>query len=112
MLTNWPKGKLNKDKNYPLSLMKVEQLVKYNKMKTRADIVLYNLQGNPSVIVECKSPDIKITEDTFYQIAKYNSQLMVEYLILTNGMHHYCCKMDYQKNKINFLTEIPHFRYL
>ena len=98
---------LNKEKKYPLGLMGVEQMVKYNSLKTRADIVLYNIDGNPNIIVECKAPEVKITQDTFYQIAKYNSQLKVQYLIVTNGMKHYCCKMDYKTNEISFLEEIP-----
>ena len=98
---------LNKAKNYPLGLMGVEKMVKYNNLKTRADIVLYNTKGEAEIIVECKSPDVKITQDTFYQIAKYNSQLKVKYLIVTNGMKHYCCKMDYKTSEIKFLEEIP-----
>jgi len=98
---------LNKEKNYPLGLMGVEKMVKYNNLKTRADIVLYNIEGNPNIIVECKAPNVKITQDAFNQIAKYNSQLKVKYLIVTNGMKHFCCEMDYESNKITFLEEIP-----
>ena len=98
---------LNKEKNYPLGLIGVEQMVKYNSLKTRADIVLYNTEGKANIIVECKSPEVKITQDTFYQIAKYNSQLKVQYLIVTNGMKHYCCKMDYETNEITFFFFFP-----
>ena len=100
---------LNVEKNYPLGLMGVEKLVKYNDMRTRADIVLYTTQGRPNMIVECKAPKVKITQDTFNQIAKYNSQLRVQYLVVTNGMKHYCCGMKYDTNKIKFLEEIPRF---
>ena len=98
---------LNQEKDYPLGLMGVEQMVKYNRMQTRADIILYTADGKPNMIVECKAPNVKITQDTFYQIAKYNSKLKVEYLIVTNGMKHYCCKMEYDSNEIKFLEEIP-----
>ena len=98
---------LNKEKKYPLGLMGVEQMVKYNSLKTRADIVIYNLEGKPNVIVECKAPEVKINQDTFNQIAKYNSQLKVKYLIVTNGMKHFCCQMDYENNKITFLEDVP-----
>tara|TARA_X000000368_G_C22794706_1_gene607502 strand:+ start:34 stop:483 length:450 start_codon:yes stop_codon:yes gene_type:complete len=98
---------LNKEKKYPLGLMGLEQIVKYNSLKTRADIVIYNLEGKPNVIVECKAPEVKITQDTFNQIAKYNSQLKVKYLIVTNGMKHFCCQMDYENNKITFLWDVP-----
>ena len=100
---------LNKEKKYPLGLMGVEQMVKYNSLKTRADIVMYDTEGKANIIVECKAPDVKITQDTFNQIAKYNSQLKVKYLLVTNGMNHYCCKMDYESNRITFLEEIPNY---
>ena len=98
---------LNKEKNYPLGLMGVEKMVKYNSQSTRADIVLYNNEGKQSMIVECKAPSVKITQEAFNQIAKYNFQLRVKYLVVTNGMQHYCCKMDYENNKITFLKEVP-----
>ena len=98
---------LNKEKNYPLGLMGVEQMVKYNAMQTRADIVLYTADGKPNVIVECKAPKVKITQDAFNQIAKYNFKLKVDFLVVTNGMQHFCCAMDYENNKITFLEEVP-----
>ena len=98
---------LNNEKNYPMGLMGVEKMVKYNALKTRADIVLYTTEGKAKMIVECKAPNVKITQDTFNQIAKYNSQLKVKYLVVTNGMKHYCCKMEYNTNEIKFLEEIP-----
>ena len=100
---------LNLEKNYPLGLMGVEKMVKYNGMQTRADIVLYTSEGKPNMIVECKAPKVKITQDAFNQIAKYNFKLRVDFLIVTNGMQHFCCAMDYENNKITFLEEIPHF---
>ena len=100
---------LNKDKNYPFGLMGVEKMVKYNSLKTRADIVIYNREGMPSVIVECKAPNVKITQDAFNQIAKYNYKLRVKYLVVTNGLQHFCCEMDYKNNKITFLEEIPEY---
>ena len=84
-------------------------MVKYNSMHTRADIVLYTIEGTPNMIVECKAPKMKITQDTFNQIAKYNSQLKVPFLVVTNGMEHFCCQMDYENNLISFLEDIPVF---
>ena len=98
---------LNKEKKYPFGLMGVEKMVKYNSLKTRADIVIYNREGMPSVIVECKAPNVKITQDAFNQIAKYNYKLRVKYLVVTNGLQHFCCEMDYENNKIAFLADIP-----
>ena len=100
---------LNTEKNYPMGLMGVEKMVKYNALKTRADIVLYTTEGKAKMIVECKAPNIKITQDTFNQIAKYNFKLKVEYLVVTNGMQHFCCRMNYENNSIIFLDDIPAF---
>ena len=100
---------LNNEKNYPMGLMGVEKMVKYNALKTRADIVLYTTEGKAKMIVECKAPNVKITQDTFNQIAKYNFKLKVDFLVVTNGMQHFCCKMKYDNNEINFLEEIPYF---
>jgi len=100
---------LNSEKKYPLGLMGIEQMVKYNEQSTRADIVLYTTEGNPNMIVECKAPRVKITQDAFNQIAKYNFKLRVDFLVVTNGMKHFCCAMDYENNKITFLEEIPSY---
>ena len=100
---------LNNEKNYPMGLMGVEKMVKYNALKTRADIVLYTTEGKAKMIVECKAPNVRITQDTFNQIAKYNFKLKVPFLVVTNGMQHFCCKMDYEKNINCFLEEVPAF---
>ena len=100
---------LHTTKNYPLGLISVEKMVKYNNLQTRADIVLYDRNGNPNIIVECKAPNIKITQSTFNQIAKYNFKLRVNFLIVTNGMTHYCCKMNYDNNSVDFLDDFPYF---
>jgi len=100
---------LNTEKKYPYGLMGVEKMVKYNNLQTRADIVLYNKEGKPNMIVECKAPYVKITQDSFNQIARYNLKLNALYLVVTNGMKHYCCKMDYEKNTNCFLEEIPEY---
>ena len=100
---------LNGDKNYPFGLMGVEKMIKYNTLRTRADIVLYNSEGIPNMIVECKAPNIKITQDTFDQIARYNLKLRVRHLVVTNGITHFCCEMDYLNSQIIFLSEIPVF---
>ena len=100
---------LNLEKKYPLGLMGVEKMVKYNEQSTRADIVLYTNQGKPNMIVECKAPNVKITQDAFDQIAKYNFKLRVDFLVVTNGIQHFCCAMDYENDKITFLKEVPDY---
>lgn len=101
---------LNQHRQYPLGLMGIEKMVKYNNLRTRADIVIYDREGTPIMLVECKSPKIKINQDVFLQIAKYNFKLKVKYLVVTNGLEHFCCLMDYKENKIDFLDYIPSFR--
>jgi len=100
---------LNSYKKYPFGLMGVEKMIKYNGLKTRADIVIYNTEGIAKMLVECKAPSVKITQDTFHQIAKYNFNLNVDTLLVTNGITHFCCAMRYDINKIDFLAEIPSF---
>lgn len=97
------------DKNYPKSLINVEKELKVNALKKRYDIVIYNSDGSILLLVECKAPEIKITQETFDQIARYNSQLDATYLMVTNGMAHYYCKMNLQEEKYTFLKDIPDF---
>ena len=96
-------------KNYPLGLMGVEKMIRYNNLKTRSDIVIYNKEGIPIMLVECKAPSVMINQDTFHQIAKYNFKLKVRYLVVTNGLEHYCCLMDYKRSKVEFLNDIPNY---
>ena len=100
---------LHQHRRYPLGLMGIEKMVKYNNLRTRADIVIYDREGTPIMLVECKSPKTKINQDVFLQIAKYNFKLQVKYLVVTNGLEHFCCLMDYKEKKIDFLDYIPSF---
>lgn len=75
---------------YPASLLAVEKQVKVNGLSQRADVVVYDREGKPWMIVECKAPSVEITQDTFYQAARYNLSLQVPYYLLTNGLQHYC----------------------
>ena len=100
---------LIQEKQFPKSLIAVEMGLKYNKMQKRGDVVVYNKSGNPMVIIECKSTKVKIAQDTFDQIARYNMVLKVQYLVVTNGFNHYCCTMDYEKKSYLFINEIPNY---
>lgn len=95
------------EKNYPVSLIALEKQLKINNRKKRTDILVFNTNGEPDIIVECKAPQIKITQDTFDQIARYNLKLKANYLIVTNGLEHYYCKMDFKNETYIFLKEIP-----
>jgi hypothetical protein len=98
------------EKGYPASLMAVEMGIDVLRTKKRCDIVLYNSSGNPTVIVECKAPSVKITQNAFDQIARYNLTLNTEFLIVTNGLQHYVCVMDHENKSYNFLREIPYYK--
>lgn len=96
-------------KGYPKSLMNNEVLVKLNGMHRRSDTVVYNKQLKPIVIIEYKAPHIKITQDVFDQICRYNFVLKVDYLIVSNGLQHFCCLIDYKNKSYSFLQDIPQY---
>jgi hypothetical protein len=97
------------DKKYPASLIGIEIGLKYNQLQKRADVLIYNKQGKPFLMIECKAPGIKMSQDTFHQIAAYNMAFKVNYLVVTNGLDHFCCKMDYETNSYEFLQMVPDF---
>ncbi|WP_378173120.1 type I restriction enzyme HsdR N-terminal domain-containing protein [Aquimarina sp. SS2-1] len=101
---------LIEDKKYPESLMNVEKLVKLNDTNKRYDIIIFNPDGSIFLIVECKAPTVKISQEVFDQIARYNLALDAEYLMITNGLDHYFCQMDYNKKRYTFLEDIPDYR--
>ncbi|MSP84718.1 MAG: type I restriction enzyme HsdR N-terminal domain-containing protein [Flavobacteriaceae bacterium] len=103
---------LLQDKKYPKSHINVEKLLKINDLNKRYDVVVYNPDGSIFILVECKAPEIKISQNTFDQIARYNMTLNAEYLMVTNGLNHYFCKMDYEKEKYDFLPELPEYQSL
>jgi len=95
------------EKGFPAGLIGVEQAFRINQLSKRCDIIIYANTGEPLLIVECKSFKTEITQKTFDQIARYNIRYEVKYLVVTNGMNHYCCMMDYEKNNYSFLDYIP-----
>ncbi len=97
---------------YPKGLIAVEAPLKYNSLQKRADAVIYNKAGSPLMIVECKSAHIEINQDTFSQAASYNFSFRTKYLVLTNGIMHYCCKLDFDNKNYQFLKEIPRYENL
>ena len=91
----------------PASLIAIEQGLVYNKRNKRSDVVVYNTTGNPVLIVECKAPEIKINQEVFHQVAAYNMTLKVGLLVVTNGMQHFCCRIDHELKTYAFLPDIP-----
>lgn len=97
------------NKGYTAALMANEVAITLNGMKRRCDTVVYDRQLRPRAIIEYKAPTVKITKEVFAQISRYNLILRVDYLIVSNGLQHYCCKMDYEKQSFTFLQEIPDY---
>lgn len=97
-------------KNYPASLLANEVKLQVGDKTLRADSVLYDKQLRPRMIVEYKAPTIKLTQKVFDQISVYNMMLKVDYLIVSNGMESYCCKMDYENRKYTFLQDVPDYK--
>ena len=97
------------EKNFPSSLIAVEAGLKYNQLQKRADVLVYDKSGSPFLLVECKASSVKISQDTFDQIARYNMTFKVKYLVVTNGLNHFCCMMDYTDNSYKFLETVPAF---
>ena len=96
-------------KGFPATLMANEVAITLNGMKKRCDTVVYDKALKPRVIVEYKAPTVKITKEVFAQISRYNLTLKVDYLIVSNGLQHYCCRMDYANSTYRFLQEIPEY---
>lgn len=97
------------EKKFPASLISVEAGLKYNQLQKRMDVLVYDKQGSPYLMIECKAPEVKITQDVFDQIARYNMVFKVKYLVVTNGIHHFCCIMDYEKQSYLYLEQVPVF---
>lgn len=89
--------------------MAVEMGLKYNTLQKRGDLVVHDRAGNPWLIVECKAPQVKITQEAFDQVARYNMTLKVKYVVVTNGLLHYCCSIDHEKKMYEFIHEVPEY---
>ena len=98
---------LAEEKGYPLSLMANEVQLTLNGMSRRCDTVVYDRTLTPRVIVEYKAPTMEITQKVFDQISRYNRVLRVDFLIVSNGLTHYCCRIDYASQGYTFLPDIP-----
>ena len=100
---------LLKKKAFSKNKIAVEKMLVVNERRKRFDILVYNNDTNPFLLVECKAPSVVITDDTFRQISAYNLALKVKYLFVTNGLNSYCCEMDYQQQSFEFIHEVPSF---
>lgn len=99
-------------KNFPKSLLCAEISMQINNTEKRADIVLYDSNGAAKLIVECKAESVRVNQKVFDQIAAYNMKLRAKYLIVTNGINHYCCSFDHENNTFEYLAEIPSYEQI
>ena len=98
------------EKGFPIEIIANEVAIKLNNTTKRCDTIVYNAFLEPLIIVEYKSNTIDITEAVFNQILRYNMVLHAEYLIVSNGLKHICCKIDYVRRKYEFLKVIPTYQ--
>ena len=98
---------LIKQKGYPKSLIKLEGGLKLHGQAKRSDIVIFNSSGNKVLLVECKAPSVPITQGTFDQAARYNIVHKVNILVVTNGLQHYYCQIDFERETYKFIEELP-----
>ncbi|NVO08903.1 MAG: type I restriction enzyme HsdR N-terminal domain-containing protein [Bacteroidales bacterium] len=100
------------DRKFPKGLIIVEHPLEMNKVKHRADIVVFNSSGKPLVVVECKAPEVQISHNVIQQISRYNILLKAPILIITNGLVHFCVKIDFEKKSTINLDSIPYYQDL
>lgn len=94
---------------YPRTLIKLEGGLRYNSMQRRSDIVIYNRSGKPHMIIECKASSVKISQRVFEQVAVYNKTLGAGFMVVTNGLAHFCCQIDHQSGSYRFMDHLPSF---
>ncbi len=99
-------------KGYPKGLLGNEIELQIGDKRLRCDSILYNKVARPQMIIEYKAPTVPLQQKVFDQVSAYNLLLRVDYLIISNGMEHYCCMMDYEHQKYLFLQEIPDYEKL
>ena len=98
---------LKTEKKYPETLMAVEKQIILNQTQRRFDLLVYSRNGQPHLIAEFKAPNVKITQETFDQVVRYNMTVRVERVVVSNGLQHFACEIDYVKNSYSYLPEIP-----
>ena len=96
-------------KDVPAGLIALEKTIIMNTMNRRPDILVYDRKGSAVMIIECKAPEVNVSQTAFDQVARYNAVLRVPYLVVTNGLDHYCCRMEFLRNSYSFLEEIPDY---
>lgn len=96
-------------KGYPAPLMSVERGLRVNRLQKRTDVVIYNREGRAFLLVECKAPEIQITENVLRQATIYNQTIQAQHIMLTNGLAHYCLSQDPCTQSFHFVSHLPDF---
>ncbi len=99
-------------KAYPVGLLAIEHPIMLNSMQQRVDIVAFNRRGEPLLVVECKAPGVNLTRETYAQAARYNLTLNANYLVVTNGLSHFCSKIDLVNKSFEAMAEVPSFNVI
>ena len=100
------------EKGVPPSLVALEMGFQYEGLRRRADVVVYNRQARAVLMAECKAPSVSLTQSAFDQIGRYNLKVRARYLLVTNGLVHYSCRVDFRAQSYTFLQDIPEFHSL
>lgn len=95
--------------HYPAGLVAIELSIKINRLHRRCDMIVYNRRGKPVLIAECKAPEIKLNQKVFNQVSRYNLDLKVPYLLVSNGIKHYCALLDQESGSYQFLEKFPDY---
>lgn len=103
---------LTKDKGYRATLLSVEKGLNVNGLARRYDLVVYQNNGAPQLLIECKAPEVTLTDTVMEQAARYNLVLKVPYLLVGNGHDFYCAAIDLENGTYRFLSEVPEYSML
>ena len=95
--------------NVPKGLISVEKKLELNGLTRRYDILVHNISGHPLMLVECKAPQISLSQSTINQVARYNMVLRVPWLLVSNGSQIYCVHVDFEQETVKFKSEIPKY---
>ena len=103
---------LVEDKGYPAALLAIEKQLNMNGMKKRCDAILFDKDAKPIMIIELKAPNVPISQSTFDQVAVYNAKLKVDFFMISNGMEHFCCRVNTKTVRYEYFPEIPDYKSL
>jgi len=95
------------EKQVPINLIAVEKVLKINNLTKRFDLVVFDRNARPLMLIECKAPGVRVNEKVFDQAARYNMSLKAGLFLITNGIEHYCCRIDFENSLYIFMNEIP-----